>query len=172
MERGQKTMNAEQSKAVCDEIAAAFQDVRPPVRCTREEHIAYDRSETLEYYAGKTWLDIADDLSHLAGHIEFSFMNRECLLYFLPGYLIGSVRHKFVFVEGLITALLGIMSARETEQEEFSYLLQEFTPTQKKAVAHWARLQLELDKERRPNLYEGNMPTLQQLSFNRWQQWG
>jgi hypothetical protein len=99
-------------------------------------------------------------------------MNRECLLYFFPGYLIGSVRHKFVFVEGLITALLGIMSARKTEQEEFLYLLQEFTPAQKKAVAHWARLQLELDRERRPNLYEGNMPTLQQLSFNRWQQWG
>jgi hypothetical protein len=38
-------------------------------------------------------------------------------------------------------------------------------------VAHWLGLQLELDEERHPDLYEGNTPTLQRLAFDRWHQW-
>jgi hypothetical protein len=164
-------MKADQAKAVSDEIAAAFHDVPLPARYVQEDFEGYDDGEDVGYYIGKTWFDIANDLEHLAGYIPISFMTKECLLYFFPGYLIGSARHKFVFVEPVITALLGILSARKTEQEEFAYLLLKFTPAQKNAVAHWLELQLELDKERHPDLYEGNRPTLQRLAFNRWREW-
>jgi hypothetical protein len=131
----------------------------------------------LDYLKNKTWSDIASDPKYLALHAsdEFFNMTEECFLYFLPGYLLGVVNHKYVFVDRLADSLLEILSARERSESGerlFFYLLDKLTPTQKYTVAHWIQLQLEQDRERRPEVYEDDaIRTLQRIALAEWQKW-
>jgi hypothetical protein len=58
----------------------------------------------------------------------------------------------------------------KTEEKEFLYFSAKLTLTQKKAVAHWLQLELERDRERRPELYERGAPTLQRLASDKWRE--
>jgi hypothetical protein len=174
---GSETMNAGpvDAKAVCDEIVAAFGDVPRPdlyIRFSPYE----DEAERLHYLVGKTWIDIARDLKYLVLHSsdDFFYMTDECFLYFFPGYLLGVVNHKFVFVDGLAYSLLEVLSPhyREEEVKERAlYLSARLTPCQKKAVAHWIQLELERDRERRPEVYERGVETDYQGAFDKWREW-
>jgi hypothetical protein len=172
-------LNAESfdAKTVCDEIVAAFQDVPRPDRCAPEDFVAYDEAEDLDYLIGKTWQDIAGDVKYMTRHCEdqFFYMTRECLFYLFPGYLLGVVNHKPELAKGVVNSLLRLLNPPgrgEWEGELFLYLSERLTPIQKKAVAHWIKMQLEQDKERNPELYDGEVrQTRYQLAFAKWQQW-
>jgi len=178
MEEGE-TMNAGaiDAKTVCDEIVAAFRDVPRPDRCAPEDFVAYDEAEDLDYLIGKTWIDIAADVTYMTRHHEdqFSYMTRECLFYLFPGYLLGAVNHEPDLCKGVLNSLLGILNPHERSEwakELFQYFSERLTPIQKKAVAHWIKLQLERDKERNPELYDAEVrQTRYQLAFAKWQQW-
>jgi hypothetical protein len=173
---GGKRVNALDPKALCEEIAAAFQDLpRPDLYIRFSPH--EDEAERLHYLEDKTWLDIASDLKYLVLHSadDFFWMTDECFFYFFPGYLLGTVNHKFVFVDHLTDSILEVLSPEERSKEETErilYLSARLTPIQKKAVAHWLQLQLDRDRERRPEVYEDeSIQTVQRVAFAEWRQW-
>ena len=173
-----KLLNAESfdAKTVCEEIAAAFLDVPRPDRCAPEDFVAYDEAEDLDYLIGKTWLEIAADVTYMTRHHEdqFFYMTRECLFYLFPGYLLGVVSYKHEFAKGVVNSLLRLLNPNPLVgwQYELSlYLAETLTPIQKKAVAHWLQIQLERDRERRPKLYATGAQTAYQIAFAKWQQW-
>ena len=171
-------MNVESldAKTVGDEIIAAFQNTPPPGRCAPEDFVAYDEAEDLEYLAGKTWLDIAAGVSYMTRHHEdqFFYMTRECLLYLFPGYLLGALRYKYELTRGVVNSLLHLLNPNPSEdwrRELFLHLEAKLTRVQKKAVTHWLRVQLELDREHSPELYAGGVQTVYQGAFAKWQHW-
>jgi len=167
-------MNAINEDAVCDEIVAAFQDVPRPDRCAPEDFVAYDEAEDLEYLVGKTWLDIATDVTYMTRHCEdqFYYMTDECFLYLLPGYLLGTVKYDFALVEGVVSHLLIVLSLAGCADELLPYLSDGLTLSQKRAVAHWLQLQLEREKERHPEVYEcADAATAYTVVLERWRQW-
>jgi hypothetical protein len=167
------------AKTVSAEIVAAFRDVPRPDRYVPEDYVAYDELEKFDYLIDKTWLEIAGDLKYLTRHIteQFYYVTEECLLYFLPGYLLGVVNHERVFIEGIARSLMGILSPHEQDEwanERLAYLSARLTPIQKKAVTHWLQLELERDRERSPELYEDEavaVHTVYRVAFAKWRQW-
>jgi len=165
------------AKTVCEEIVAAFQDIPRPDHCAPEDFIAYDEADDLEHLTGKTWLEVSADVAYMTRHHEdqFVYMTRECLFYLFPGYLLGVVSYKHEFAKSALNSLLGILNPPERGEwakELFLYFSERLTPIQKKAVAHWIKLQLERDKDRNPELYDGEArQTRYQLAFAKWQQW-
>src|SRR5260370_13838690 len=125
---GSETLNAGSvdAKAVCDEIAAYFRDVPRPDRCPRFD-IYDDEAERLDYLIDKTWLDIASDLKYLTLHTfgEFIYMTEECFFYFFPGYLLGVINHKRVFLERVAESILEVLSTPNRyirHKERFFYI--------------------------------------------------
>jgi hypothetical protein len=174
MVRGEKLKHMD-AQAISDEIKDAFKDVPHPTRCSPFEDYS-DEADRLDYLPDKTWLDIAADLRYLTSHSfsEFVYMSKECFLYFFPGYLLGSILHQFVFMDLVIDSMLRILGQRHagsTAEELFWCLSDQLTPEQKKAVAHWLRLQLEWDKERRPDLYRAGTHTTFETAFEAWRGW-
>jgi hypothetical protein len=164
------------AKTVCDEIAAAFRDVPRPNFYIRFDPYP-EEAERLEYLVDKTWLDIAGDLKYLIYQDggDFLWMTDECFFYFFPGYLLGAVNHKFLFVDNLTYAILDVLSLRGEfahENERTLYLSAKLTLPQKKAVAHWLQLQLDQDRERHPEVYEDEaVRTPQRVAFAEWREW-
>jgi hypothetical protein len=176
-------------QAVCEEIAAAFRDVPRPERYydraeegDEESGPGEDEAKRLDYLVDKTWQDIAGDLKYLVLHEadDFLWMTEECFFYFFPAYLLATVNHNFIFVDGLTYGLLGVLTPIEIvswPERHFSYLSPRLTPMQKRAVAHWLQLQLERDRERSPAAYEPAasqeeaLETEFQVAFDRWRQW-
>jgi hypothetical protein len=163
------------AKTVSDEIVAAFRDVPRPDRCAPEDFVADDEAEDLDYLSGKTWLDIAADVTYMNRHHEdqFFYMTRECLFYLLPGYLLGVVNHKHELAKGVVNSLLRLLNPNPSVEWQYElslYLAARFNPIQKKAVAHWHQLELERDRERRPERYESGR-TEYQAAFDQWRKW-
>src|SRR5437763_17065644 len=118
MEGGERVnVESVHAKTVSAEIVAAFRDVPRPDRYVPEDYVAYDELENFDYLSDKTWLEIAGNLKYLARHIteQFYYVTEECLLYFLPGYLLGVVNHERVFIEGIARSLMGILSPHERD---------------------------------------------------------
>ncbi len=146
---------------VCDEIIAAFRDVpRPSIYARNGIRKGDYEWGRLEYLRGQSWGEIGSDLKFLVLHSsdDFFWMTPECLYYYLPGYLLGVIRHKRVFVDPIADSLLSILNPGEWDivWDEFcSHLLRVLTRAQKRAIADWLKLELDHQMSSFPDLSDG-----------------
>lgn len=182
LEQGELTSTIEtepmQAELLSQEIALAFRDSKRPLSCTQESIHGYE-AERLNYLLSKTWMEIAGDLTFLTMHSfeEFFYISKECFYYYLPGYLIGVVRHKHVFLATVASSIVQILNPDEGDYEcekLASFLNATLTPNQKKTVAHWLKLEVERESLRLPRVDESHeaMPTTDRKNaFARWREW-
>lgn len=179
-------------RRVSAEIIEAFRDAQPPD--SPEDFIPYDPSENVDYLYDKTWFEIANSQTILKRFsedgVQYYFLSKELFLYLLPGFLLAVINNERMLVNNIAYALMDILSPADYRPSEwvieiygesayltydaelFSYVLDTLTSSQKKAVAHWLKLEMEQDRERRPQFYSVEAEqTKYQVAFSKWRQW-
>ena len=162
-----------------DEIKTAFRDIPPgrhprPVCCAPKNYIAYGESEELDYLEGKTWLEIAGDVTYMRRHTidQFWGMKKQCFFYLLPGYMIGAIVHPPESTAGVTLSLLCVLVVNSALDDKRPYVFNRLTVNQKRAVAHWLLMVFQRDQDQCPKLYvDGATPSLALQAFRDWQQW-
>ena len=165
------------NKKLFEEIITTFQDIPRPKFHLRYDPCEDEAEERLSELMNKTWLDIARDPKYLSMYHstdDFTYMTDECFLYFFPGYLLCILEHKPVFVEPLAGHILMFLAPTEQSADEVKqrarFLLENLTDSQKAAVAHW--LQLQLERERHPLIYETDpFEAKYQTACKEWRKW-
>jgi hypothetical protein len=161
------------ARTVGDEIIAAFQDVPRPPQCVPEKFVPYGEEERMDHLTGKTWLELAAERDLVEQHIQdhFYYMSSECLLYLFPGYLLAVIRYDAAGVTTSLLSLLCPVGRTQWATERMSYVWENLTLTQKKAVVHWLQLLLEKDVRAQPEKYKDGGTSAYKIAFETRRHW-
>ena len=176
-------MSSINERIVTEEIMEAFRDVPRPKRYLPEDFDPHPGDE-LDYLDGKTWLDIAGDVTYMTrfNYGQAYSLEPDCLLYLLPGYMLGVIKHSPEAVSDVTMILCNFLCQYtgtvegSLDYNRYAYICDRLTNEQKRVLARWLHLILERYKQRTPDLYAkgAGLPmdfTGLQGTFNHWKHW-
>jgi hypothetical protein len=138
-----------ESEDVRRELISAFSKTTSVAPTLSEDEAPYGYEWRFKYLSGKSWQEVAANQRFLARHIreEFYFMPGYSLLYFLPGFLIGTLVHRET--ASMVGSLAEILQHRGSWSfgNEQVFLRDELDAGQKRATVHWLMIQINRVEE-------------------------
>ena len=79
-------------RAAIREIEAAFAGLAPPGDAKLKHPLSMDDVDIVDFYGAPDWRDIADE-TIVAGYAAPSFFSAEAFQYYMPAFMVYSLRH-------------------------------------------------------------------------------
>ena len=156
------------SEDLPQEIIKVFGEAASQASLISIDEAPYGYEWRFEYLARRSWLEIAYDQWFLNGHIEeeLYFMSKDGFLYYLPGFLVGSLIYRHTSC--LVRSLAGIFCSQdEWAVELFVHLQGALSLEQRQAILHWLMVQINRAEEA-----GGGDPALTAMLWTAISRWG